>query len=158
MLWGITKCYVLEIENIKLYSMLIILFFDRSQVNFQISLVDQTPYNFGSVEFSFVDIFHQINKLEINNKGSDPDEIPSILLIRCSCLISYVLEILFNKSLSKGILSVELKSAFVTPRYKSDYRNDIINCGPISILSVILKLFGLGWVGYNYYPGIHVRG
>ncbi len=51
------------------------------------------------------------------------------------------LSIIFNKSLISGIFLDDLKSARVAPIFKSGERSDANNYRPISVLSVIAKVF-----------------
>ena len=62
--------------------------FHTSSSNFQIIVVDHTPYNFNSLQISIVDIFHQINKLDIEKGTSSGTSI--LLIIRCNHIVSYV--------------------------------------------------------------------
>ena len=55
-------------------------------------------------------------------------------------MLSY-LSIIFNKSLISGIFPDDLKSARVAPIFKSGERSDANNYRPISVLSVIAKVF-----------------
>ena len=56
-------------------------------------------------------------------------------------IISESLSIIFNKSLISGIFPDDLKNARVTPIFKSGERSDVNNYRPISVLSVIAKVF-----------------
>jgi hypothetical protein len=48
---------------------------------------------------------------------------------------------IFNKSLSSGVFPDELKDAKITPIFKSGMRSEVNNYRPISVLSVIAKVF-----------------
>ena len=110
-----------------------------------------TTHFYGSIHFvsctSIATCKHLIcNETETMNREIEV-AIRNIInnIIRCSCTISYSFEIVFNKSLSNGIIIIEWKSAFVSPIYKSGSRNDIVNYRPISDFSVTRKLFETSW-------------
>jgi hypothetical protein len=48
---------------------------------------------------------------------------------------------IFNKSPSSGVFPDELKDAKITPIFKSGVRSEVNNYRPISVLSVIAKIF-----------------
>ena len=56
-------------------------------------------------------------------------------------IISESLSIIFSKSLISDIFPDDLKSARVAPIFKSGERSDVSSYRPISVLSVIAKVF-----------------
>ena len=56
-------------------------------------------------------------------------------------LISVYLRDLFNKSLLSGVLPDDWKCARVTPLFKQGEASDLNNYRPISVISVIAKVF-----------------
>lgn len=66
------------------------------------------------INITIIDIFVIINKLVLHN-SSGPDGISPLLFKKSNFPFSYLLKIVFNKSLRKGSLISVLKSAFVTP-------------------------------------------
>ena len=59
----------------------------------------------------------------------------------CADLISVSLCVLFNKSLVSGIFPDDWKCARVTPLFKEGEPSDLNNYQPISVISVIAKVF-----------------
>ena len=74
-------------------------------------------------------------------KADDLDGIPTCLLKLSFPSIASSLTHIFNLVISKGIIPKDWKSARVTPIFKADSKVDPANYRPISVLSVIVKLF-----------------
>ncbi len=74
-------------------------------------------------------------------KASGLDKIPCNVIKGVAGIISESLSIIFNKSLISGIFPDDLKSARVAQIFKSGERSDANNYRPISVLSVIAKVF-----------------
>ena len=105
-----------------------------------VNLTDQTPLNLNSIDFTVLDIYKAISNLK--SKGCvGPDGVPPILLKKCPCIFAFILKVIFDKSLAEGIFPDLWKLAFVSPIHKSGPKNLITNYRPISLLSVIPKLF-----------------
>ena len=103
-------------------------------------LSDQTPYTINSIDISLSDIFGKIENLLSDDK-SGPDGVPSVILKNSKFIFSQILFIIFEKSIAEGSFPEEWKTSFILPIFKSGDKNDISNYRPISILSVIPKLF-----------------
>ena len=83
-------------------------------------------------------------KLENDIPGGKADGLYSITtcLLKLSFpSIASSLTYIFNLVISKGIIPKDWKSARVTPIFKADSKVDAANYRPISVLSVIVKLF-----------------
>ena len=74
-------------------------------------------------------------------KADGLDGIPTSLLKLAFTFIASSLTHIFNLVISTGIIPNDWKSARVTPIYKADSKVDPSNYRPISVLSVIGKLF-----------------
>ena len=81
-----------------------------------------------------------INKLD-ENKATGPDSIPALLLKNCAANISPSLCDLFNKSLFSGVVPSEWKLANISPIPKKSSVHDVSNYRPISLLSLVSKVF-----------------
>jgi hypothetical protein len=76
-----------------------------------------------------------------SKKASGLDKIPCNVIKGVAGIISESLSIIFNKSLISGIFPDDIKSARVAPIFKSGERSDANNYRPISVLSVLAKIF-----------------
>ena len=74
-------------------------------------------------------------------KANGLDGIPTCLLKLSFPSVASSLKHTFNLVISKGIIPKDWKSAGVTPVFKADSKVDPANYRPISVLSVIAKLF-----------------
>lgn len=80
-------------------------------------------------------------KLLNPNKASGPDEIPARLLKEAGNTIVTVLTKLFNLSLETATVPTEWKMANIVPIYKKGDKQIVSNYRPISLLSVVSKIF-----------------
>ena len=63
------------------------------------------------------------------------------LIRECADLICSPLCVIFNQSLRLGIFPDDWKNARVTPLFKQEEQNDFNNYRPISVISVVAKVF-----------------
>ena len=106
-----------------------------------INYYDNNPsFDIGDIEITQRDVFDSIKNLDVK-KGVGPDLIPAILIKSCNANITPILHTLFIKSLKEGSLPPLWKKSFVTPIFKSQDRSYVKNYRPISIMSVIPKIF-----------------
>ena len=75
------------------------------------------------------------------NKATGPDKIPAVLLKNSATNISPSLCDLFNKSLSSGLLPKEWKLSNICPIPKKSPHHEVSNYRPISLLSLVFKVF-----------------
>lgn len=101
--------------------------------------------NVPRVENSLTDIvFTPASVAETLNSFKDEtamgfDEIPAVLLKKCSPSISNPLARIMNKSFEDGQLPSDWKQAVVTPVYKKGSKFSAINYRPISLTSIVCK-------------------
>ena len=86
------------------------------------------------------DVFTHLNRLS-KTKATGLDIISARLIRECTDIISGRLCDLFNKSLISGIFPDDWKCARVTPLFKQGESFDLNNYRPISVISVVAKVF-----------------
>ena len=101
------------------------------------------PENFN--KFSFCPttssiVFTHLNRLS-KTKSTGLDSISAKLIRECADIISGPLCDLFNKSLMSGIFPDDWKCARVIPLFKQGESFDLNSYRPISVISVIAKVF-----------------
>ena len=81
-----------------------------------------------------------LDNLDIN-KAQGPDAISGAVLKNCSETLAYPLSILFNLSYNTGYIPQEWKVANVVPVHKKDDKKKVTNYRPISLTSLVMKVF-----------------
>ena len=113
---------------------------------------NNNKFSFSSTSGSIV--FSHLNKL-CRSKATGLDDISAKIISECANLISVSLCDLFNKSLLSGIFLDNWKCARVTPLFKQGEASDLNNCLPISVVSVIAKVFErIVYDQYHFYTSI----
>lgn len=74
------------------------------------------------------------------NKCAGPDGLPPALYKKCANAMTMPLFIIFNASLTDGVMPKKWKQAYVTPIHKNGSHNDVRNYRPISKLSICAKI------------------
>ena len=69
-----------------------------------------------------------------------PDQIPAIILKTLSEEVALPFTIIFNKSLSEGVVPSDWKTAEVTPIFKKGSKSDPGNYRPVSLTSIACKV------------------
>ena len=100
----------------------------------------QTSNSFKFKHISPGCVANVIHKMP-SNKAAGLDKIPCQILKTAVTIISEPLSKIFNKSISSGIFVDDWKKAKVTPIYKEGDKCDLNNYRPISVLSVVSKIF-----------------
>jgi hypothetical protein len=100
--------------------------------------VNDEEFRFSHIQQSTV--AKMINSLE-NDKATGVDGV-GVRLLKAGCLVfSYILTIIFNKSLTTGYVPRSWKVKRISPLFKSGDRNNQDNYRPISIMPIGMKIF-----------------
>ena len=75
------------------------------------------------------------------NKSQGPDGINGKILKNCASSIAYPVTLLFNLSFSQGQIPSEWKLANIVPIHKKGDKTKVENYRPISLTSLIMKIF-----------------
>ena len=81
-----------------------------------------------------------MNRLN-KSKAAGLDKISARLIRECADLICIPIRDIFNQSVSQGIFPDDWKCAKVIPLFKQGDRDDLNNYRPISVISVMAKVF-----------------
>lgn len=106
-------------------------------------LITQNPYPLNSMVLASVDD-SEINNTIVHLKDKSSvgwDSIPTSLIKAARHVLVPILKMIFNLCLESGIFPDCFKKAIVHPIYKSGDRDSSANYRPISILSVVSKIF-----------------
>ena len=102
--------------------------------------IDFTNDNSYEIGISNARVKSVLDNLEIN-KAQGPDAINGAVLKNCSKSLSYPLYKLFNLAYNTGYIPSEWKLANVVPIHKKDDKNKVVNYRPISLTSLVMKVF-----------------
>ena len=102
--------------------------------------IDFTNDSGNEIDLSVERVKSVLDSLEIN-KAQGPDAINGAVLKNCSKSLSYPLHKLFNLAYNTGYLLSEWKLANVVSIHKKDDKNKVVNYRPISLTSLVMKVF-----------------
>ena len=102
--------------------------------------IDFTNDSSNDIDLSAARVKSVLDNLE-TNKAQGPDAINGVVLKNCSKSLSYPLHKLFNLAYNTGYLPSEWKLANVVPIHKKDDKNKVVNYRPISLTSLVMKVF-----------------
>ena len=102
--------------------------------------IDFTNDSSNDIDLSATRVKSVLDNLQ-TNKVQGPDAINGVVLKNCSKSLSYPLHKLFNLAYNTGYLPSEWKLANVVPIHKKDDKNKVVNYRPISLTSLVMKVF-----------------
>ena len=112
-------------------------FSEASNYNIDIDFINN---DFLDLQFHSEDIF-KILKMMNANKAAGPDGIHGKVLKNCARSLAYPLSILFNLSFVTGCIPRDWKLASVVPVFKKGDKSSVENYRPISLTSLVMKVF-----------------
>ena len=107
--------------------------------NYSINIDFQNDRSFD-IDFSESRIKSILSALNVN-KAQGPDGINGAVLKHCSDSLVYPLSKMFNLVYNVGCIPSEWKTSNVVPVHKKDDKSDIENYRPISLISLVMKVF-----------------
>ena len=112
-------------------------FSEASDYNIDIDFINN---DFLDLQFHSEDIFNILKMLNAN-KAAGPDGIHGKVLKSCARSLAYPLSILFNLSFVTGCIPQDWKLASVVPVFKKGDKSSVENYRPISLTSLVMKVF-----------------
>jgi len=94
----------------------------------------------SSCHISLSEVFESLNSLR-DTTCPGPDLISRIFFMRCKYVIAPPLCYIFNLSLDSGVFPDYWKSSLISPIHKGLDPSNILNYRPVSLLSILPKLF-----------------
>ena len=91
------------------------------------------------IEVSTFQVTTLLQELDCS-KAPGPDNIPTVVLKKCSSALAPSITALFNCSFTNGHFISAWKNANVCPVHKRDNKADVANYRPISLLSILSKI------------------
>ena len=113
---------------------------DFSDTDSHLRYLTGTDKRFELRPTSTTKVFSLLNKLN-KSRATGLDKISGRLLRECADLISSPICNIFNQSISQGVFPDDWKSARVAPLFKQGDRDDLNNYRPISVISIVAKVF-----------------
>ena len=102
--------------------------------------IDFTNDSGNEIDLSVARVKSVLDSLDIN-KAQGPDAINGVVLKNCSKSLSCPLHKLFILAYNTGYLPSEWKLANVVPIHKKDDKSKVVNYRPISLTSLVMKIF-----------------
>ncbi|CAF4761859.1 unnamed protein product [Pieris macdunnoughi] len=93
----------------------------------------------GSIEINRDEVYRFLKHVDLN-KSPGPDNIPPVFIVNCADSLTLPLSILFQLSLTSGVVPTLWKSAYITPVLKKGSKAVVENYRPISKLCAFAKI------------------
>lgn len=102
--------------------------------------VNEASETLEDIRVTEEDVLYVLRRIDAT-KASGPDNLPGRLLKEGAQHLAQPLSHLFNMSIQSGLLPRDWKNANVTPVYKKGSRHNLSNYLPVSLTSVVFKVF-----------------
>ena len=102
--------------------------------------IDFSDNQFSDLKFCSEDVFLILKNIN-SSKAAGPDGIHGKVLKNCASTLARPLSIVFNISFATGCIPDEWKLALVVPVHKKGDKNLVENYRPISLTSLVMKVF-----------------
>ncbi|NQZ52153.1 MAG: hypothetical protein HRT95_18855, partial [Moritella sp.] len=112
-------------------------FSDSSSYDINIDYTNDPLNNFNIEHTRVRKLLQKLN----SNKAVGPDKIHGKVLKECAVGLAYPLSILFNTGLRSGSIPHDWKTANVVPIHKKGCKSNVENYRPISLTSLVMKVF-----------------
>ncbi len=112
-------------------------FCESSKYDIDIDFSNDQDFN---INFDFREIRTLLKNINAN-KAAGPDGIHGRILKQCAASIAYPLSKIFELSYNSGMIPKEWKLANVVPVYKKGSKMSVENYRPISLTSLVMKIF-----------------
>ena len=108
--------------------------------NSTLNITDNSYPQIPSLDISTNGITKLLQRLD-TNKSTGPDQIPALILKSCAPTLAPILQVIFTQSLNTATVPDDWLCANVTPLFKTGDRTDPTNYRPISLTSIVSKIF-----------------
>lgn len=86
------------------------------------------------------DVYSKLKKLN-EFKSAGEDRLYPRVLKESAEIISFPLKLIYEKSLKTGVVPEDWRCSYIAPIFKKGKRNQVNNYRPVSITSVVCKIF-----------------
>jgi len=110
------------------------------QINTNTTKIIESNDSINKLHIELIEVFNELNILDYKNSiGSDG--LSPLFLFNCRFILSAPITYLFNTSIINGSFPSIWKSTYINPIHKKGNKSLISNYRPISIISILPKIF-----------------
>lgn len=114
--------------------------FSKPMTEYRVTQENSVTCQLEDICFNQTDIETALSEVKMDS-AAGPDQVPAILLKKCTKTISTPLYILWKSSLNQGKIPAALKHGMITPIYKGGDKTQPKQYRPVSLTSHVIKLF-----------------